>query len=234
MNKLEESSHIDSAFRQIGNCSEERIKLITTIRDLTIEILEPIVKSVPRNFSNEIIQTYEAKGISLEWNLKSTDVNEFCFMARRQVDPLIQRKKNAINLLEVCTRALDDEVIISPEEAVKQIVYAYAMLDADAIDMGKELSRSNSIKAKKFRGKVTDDGKTLNEIIKDLVNNPNFEEYSAKELWLVFLGELNTLQVVYEEAHDSILITYYLNGSKTSKTKTFKTFQSNLSQFKSR
>lgn len=234
MNKLEESSHIDCAFRQIGKCREERIKLISTIRDLAIGILEPIVKRVQRNFSEQIIAAYQAKTISLEWNLKSTDVYEFCFMARRQDDQLIQSKKNAINLLEVCTRALDDRETMSPEEVQRQIVYAYAMLDSGAINMGKELSKSNSAKARKLRGRVTEDGKTLNQVIQNLVNNPYYEGFLAKELWPEFLGKLNSLQIDYEEIQDPLSIKYYLIGSDKPKIKTFKTFQSNLSQFKSR
>lgn len=233
MNKLEESFHIDNALRQLEGSEDERNKLISNLRDLAIEMLEPILKKIPRNLPGEIIAAYKAKGISLEWNLKSTDVYDFCFMARRQTNPLIQSKKHALELLEVCTRVLDDEVIIAPELARKQIVSAYAMLDSNALDSGKQFSKSNSIRAKKTRGKVTDEGITLNGIIKKLIENPEYAGYSAKELWLIFLGELNSLKVNYEEAVDSLSITYYLIGSVNPKRKSFKTFQCDLSKFKS-
>jgi hypothetical protein len=48
-------------------------------------------------------------------------------------------------------------------------------------------------RARRPRGKVTDDGKTLNQVIEILVSNPEYLYLSAPELWAHLFAELDLL-----------------------------------------
>lgn len=108
---------------------------ITRCRDVALEYLPPsVISKVPRNFSDEIRAAYKGKGISLDWNLITTDAYEFYFSAR-DVD-LTQSQQSAAALLYACTDALEKNAL---SDRVKQnILDAYAGLDLDAVVKGEK------------------------------------------------------------------------------------------------
>jgi len=50
-------------------------------------------------------------------------------------------------------------------------------------------------RAKKPRGKVTEDGRTLDQVIEQLVSKTGSRDYSAPELWSPFYAELDQLEL---------------------------------------
>ena len=102
---------------------------------------------------------------------------------------------------------------------------------------GLNFRKDQSKKAKKSRGKVTEDGKTLTQIINKLANSPRYNEYPAKELWTVLLGEINELGIDFEaygdESYDKDLDRYiliYSTDRLKGRSKTFKSFQNDVSR----
>ena len=64
---------------------------------------------------------------------------------------------------------------------------------SDLAEIGFKTSKAQSKRAKKPRGKVSDDGKTVSQIIGWLATAEDHEEETAKDLWNLFLGQLGEL-----------------------------------------
>jgi hypothetical protein len=107
---------------------------------------------------------------------------------------------------------------------------------AKHVTMGEGYSRQQSDKASKPRGKVSDDGETIGDIIgKIAVNAP---KESAKELWTRFYGELDRLNLDPREVNHPTdlkksVIEY--NDAKSKRRKiTFGQFAKVVSTFRTR
>jgi len=136
MNKIEEVPHIRSLFRQLD--AAKKMGLITRLRDIAIKALHPVISKHPRVFSEAIAAAYQSKGISLEWDLTTSQAYAFYFATRNS--GLSPSQQSATTLLYGCTKALEENAV--SEWAVQTILDAYGGLDLDAVD-----------KAKKFTGK---------------------------------------------------------------------------------
>jgi len=64
---------------------------------------------------------------------------------------------------------------------------------AEQIAKGLSLRGAQSKRAKKPRGKIPDDERTLDQIIRELALKPDFLEDSTQELWRHFYAELDEL-----------------------------------------
>lgn len=108
--------------------------------------------------------------------------------------------------------------------------------------MGKNFSRNQSEKAKKPRGKVSDDGKTMtiNEIIGQLTRSPEhideLGDVRAKGLWPLLFSELASRHLHPEEiSHSSDLrkTRYLYDFGDGRKTITFGQFSNVVSYYRS-
>lgn len=137
MNRTEEVPHLRSYFRQCGHDEAKKIKLAERIRDVALEYLPPevIAKVPPPYFSDEARAAYAAKGVNLEWNLTilgDTGVYAFCSTATARDSVLTPGQLSAANLLNHCTRALENDAV--SDQLQVWILDAYAGLDLDAVD----------------------------------------------------------------------------------------------------
>lgn len=124
MSRIEEIPNLRSFFRQNQYDEEKKIWLVTQLRDVAIKVLEPLKAKIPRVLPDRIREAYQAKGISLEWDLTTTDAYEFCFMVRNAgVSP---SQQSAANLLDACTRAREENAV--SDRVQQHILDAYAGL----------------------------------------------------------------------------------------------------------
>jgi hypothetical protein len=85
--------------------------------------------------------------------------------------------------------------------------------------IGLRAKEAQSKRARRPRGKVTDDGKTIHELIAALLSKREHQDMSAKELWLPFYAELEEHGLVPEEKHDPAdptrpIYEYEFNGRR--------------------
>jgi len=109
MERIEEVPHIRLLFSRYD--AAQKIKLVEDIRRIAIDYLQPVTQKLVRPMSDEIRAAYQAKGISLEWNLTTTDAYEFCGLAR--IASLTPSQHSAANLLNYCTQAIEMDAIQS-------------------------------------------------------------------------------------------------------------------------
>ena len=223
MNYREESEHIELAFRYRNQNS--KLKLVAMLRDEAIKHLEPVKDKVPRDFSGLITEKYKDAGVSLVWDLTTTDAYTFCSMVDRN-DNISLTQKNAAKLLYLCTVVLEEGQLCETRQ--KQIVGTYASLDDESTNKGINHSKAQSDKAKRPRGKIGDNGLTINEIVKDLVRL--HENETASEMWPHLYAKLDELDAEPEEINKTIK---YCNSNGDPKTITFKTFCNMISKHKS-
>lgn len=226
MNYREESLHIESLFRQLDDAG--KIKLVTQLRDKAIEYLQPVINKVPRHFSDDAIAAYKARRISVEWNLTTLEAYEFYGMARKA--GLSSSQQYAAQLLDVCTEALEKNTVT--DRMQRYILDAYAGLDDDAINNGENYSRNQSKKASNLRGKVTEDGVTIGELIGGLALSCTHKDVSAKKLWPHFLSKLDELGLDPKDISEgtSIVIEYY--SQNELKKLNLKTFENTISNYR--
>ncbi len=226
MTPSEEVNHLRNNFRLMSESG--KIRIIKQLRDKAIECLRPIIKKVPRSITSDTVkQAFQKKGIQLDWNLATTDVYEFYFQAQKV--GLSKSQLSAATLLYACTRAIEDEVV--DESLQKLILDAYAGLDADFISSGRKFSQLQQDKAVQPRGKVTDDGKTIKDIIGKLAQSQEYTNLSAKQLWPHFFSELEKLELDPEEI-SATTSTYLYNFKQGQKSIAFKTFENKVSDFR--
>ena len=167
MNRSEEVPHIRSFFRQNQYDEEKKIWLVTQLRDIAIEQLEPVKAKIPRVLPDWVREAYQAKGISLEWDLTTTDAYEFSSMARNAgVSP---SQQSAANLLDACTRALEKNAV--SDRTQQHILDAYAGLDADAVNTGVRF----------IAGRKTNSGGPIRKIIAKMLKKNT--AMKNPELW---------------------------------------------------
>jgi hypothetical protein len=127
MKRAKEVPDLRSYFRQSDDSG--KLYLVCKIRDFAIQFLQPTIAKNPREVSDEIRESYKAKGISLEWNLTTShDACEFFFAAR---DALTESQRHAAELLKYCNEALDKNSVT--EQIQQYILDSYAGLDADDV-----------------------------------------------------------------------------------------------------
>ncbi len=126
-------------FRVIFRLADDagRLKLVHQLRDVAIGVLKPVLDKIPRAMSGEARAAYQAAGISIAWDLTTTDAFEFYFQSRGA--GLTASQQSAAELLIACTQALEDGAV--PEHLQTNIVDAYAGLDADDTGTGKAFRR---------------------------------------------------------------------------------------------
>lgn len=178
MNKIEGATHIRSLFRQFGFDDAKKIELVTQLRDIAIEYLQPVKAKAPRAMSNRAMEAYQAKGISLEWDLTTTDAYEFFFQARNA--GLSPGQQSAAALLYACTEALEEKAV---SDRVRQnILDAYAGLDSDAIELGEtwtKKQRASGFKRFEADQEKHDNWRRLQA--SEQAANPKFGEYPKQE-----------------------------------------------------
>lgn len=93
-----------------------------------------------------------------------------------------------------------DAVLLGPEKGLALLT------DPDHAKTAK-IGANNRIgqteKAKLLRGKVGEDGKTINEIIEELAVMPDHRNYTAKEIWNPFISALKERDLEPEENETS-------------------------------
>lgn len=142
-----------------------------------------------RAFSAAHHAAYAAIGKSLEWNLTidgdigATGDYAFFFTATASDSVLTPSQQSAAALLYATLEALEKEAL--SDRVQQNILDAIGGLDFDAVNMGNDYSKEQSIKAGKPRGKITDDGETIKDIINRLAQDKNsLGEYTpAPDLW---------------------------------------------------
>jgi hypothetical protein len=67
--------------------------------------------------------------------------------------------------------------------------------------MGKSYSQNQALKARQPRGKVSDNGETIGEIIRELAISATHEDELTKELWPHFHSELDRLNLNPRESN---------------------------------
>ena len=91
-------------------------------------------------------------------------------------------------------------------------------------------------RAKKPRGRVTDDGKTLRQIIETLVAKPESRDLSAPELWPRLYAELDQLDLDPKEINPGKLkkaaCSYQFNSKR--KRITYRRFANLVSEFRNK
>lgn len=215
MNHAQEAMHIRSLFQQLGNDDAAKLVLVEQIRGWAIAILEPTKAKVPRDFSEGVIAAYAARGIGLEWDLTTTDAYAFCGMAEKV--GLAPRLQNVAVLLFACTEALELNAL--PDSLQQNILDAYAGLDSDLVVMGKSHSKAQRDKATRRRGKVSDDGETIGDIIGKLALSREHGEEGANGLWPLFYAKLEDLELEPREDAEGAFIEYDFKDSRKKITR---------------
>lgn len=156
MNRCEEVLHLRKLFDLLDDAG--KLKLVLRLRDTAIALLQPVMPKIPRAMSDQTRKAYQSKGISLEWDLTTTDAFEFGRSALSA--DLTKSQKSAASLLLSCTYALDKDAVSS--DAQQYILDAYAGLGADDTETGRKVKRvlrANLKKAVAARTKYTEDEK---------------------------------------------------------------------------
>lgn len=101
------------------------------------------------------------------------------------------------------------------------------------VKIGKKFKKTQSTKAKKSRGKLTDEGDTMSDIIRKLAISEKYSEESAKDLWGHMFAKLDELSLNPEEFYgDSKKATYSYDFKSARKQIAFGTFSNNVSRFR--
>ncbi len=135
MTRTKDAQDYRSGFKQADDAG--KLELALDLRNIAIEFLKSVTTTIPRAMSARIRAEYQAKGISLEWDLTTTDAFEFYFQARQA--GLTASQQSAAALLLSCTQALEAGAM--PEHLQSNILDAYAGLDADDTGTGKAFRR---------------------------------------------------------------------------------------------
>ncbi len=143
MNSIDEAGHVQRVFEIYGYDEARKLNLVADLRDVAIKRLKPVMANVPRGMPERIKAAYQAKGISIEWDLPA-DALEFCLQAQKA--GLSESQRSACALLCFCTEALDKEAV--PPSLQQHMVKAFAGLDADYIAAGKQPPASRLAKSR--------------------------------------------------------------------------------------
>lgn len=144
MKPFEEAKHLKSLFRQMNN--KQRLNLVERIRGIAIKKLEPITK--------------------LGYGLENPDCAiPFCIEALK--NPKNTPYQDAINLLQVCTHAIESGVI--DQDRFEDIRILYAGLDKRLI--ADEIGRVN--RTKNFDDKKAEFKKIGSEILTERKRKPS-------------------------------------------------------------
>lgn len=139
MNRIEEAGHIRALFQRCTNDYAAQLGLVTKLRDVAIEVLKPVFSTIPRPMSEHIRKAYEAKGMSLAWNLTTTDAYEFCSLVGDS-DPT-PSLRSAAALLSACTEALEKNTVT--DRLMQNILDAYIGLEHDALEKGDRFTHTD-------------------------------------------------------------------------------------------
>lgn len=159
MTRSEEAPHLRTHFRMSDDAG--RLNLVLKLRDIAIEFLRPIAAKIPCPISDEARAAYQAEGISLKWDLTTTDDAYNFYFAAQRAD-LSRSQQSATELLLACTQALEDGAV--PNYAQQHILDAYVGLDLDDAVAGRKRKQQASDWGKKgivARTKYSDSDKTL-------------------------------------------------------------------------
>jgi len=108
---------------------------------------------------------------------------------------------------------------------------------ANLVKKGKSYGKHQSKIGSNPRGKVTEDGKTLNELICNLATSSEHSEETATELWPHLFSELESLGLNPEEkevAHESKDLYYWYTFKDKRKRITFGQFSNVVSKSRSK
>lgn len=135
MTRVEEVPHLRSLFRQFGCDEVKKLNLVEVIRDIALCYLpsEVIAKVSTPHFSEEVRAAYEAKGVSLEWDLSILgDTGIYAFNAAASHAAISKGEKYAAQLLAYCTKAFEENAVSAQLE--QWILDAHMCLDVDAVE----------------------------------------------------------------------------------------------------
>lgn len=234
MNPIEEIPHLRSAFRQMDGAG--KMNLVAQVRDVAIKYLEPLKARIQRHpISDHARTAYEAKGISLKWNLaNNADAIAFSFAARGYSKLSVAQRKyfnRYLDLLNVCSRALEEETLSDIRQ--EAVLSAYLALDIPGVDMGEKQRNSQTENAKNPRSAKFDNGETLNGKIKQLAKN--YPNEFPMELWERFCATVDELAFDCEVINEDVEIPYIWYKAKDGsrpRTMNFQTFGRELSKCK--
>lgn len=141
---------------------EQKMKVVERIRDNAIAA---IVKIRPETIT-------EGHDLTLPYQ-------SYHFISELRKETIPPKLAANLNLLEVCTSSIDNRQIFA-----NAICSAYAQTDSGLIS-GYEYKISQSEKASKPRGKVTDDGETIGDLIERLAHERDAlgDYIPAPDLW---------------------------------------------------
>ncbi|MFZ1007453.1 MAG: hypothetical protein WAN65_11485 [Candidatus Sulfotelmatobacter sp.] len=108
---------------------------------------------------------------------------------------------------------------------------------APTLAIGERARDAQSKRAKRPRGKITDDGETIDQVIQKLAVNPQYRRDTAKELWtrfwhLLMEKELDPKEI--EDPENAEKQTYAYDFKNGRKEMTFRRFQCVVSKARRR
>jgi hypothetical protein len=101
---------------------------------------------------------------------------------------------------------------------------------APTLLIGEQCRDAQSKRAKKPRGKVADNGETIDQVIQKLALNPQHRRDTAKELWTHFGQLLRENDLDLKEIEDPEKLTYEYDFKNGRKKITFRGFEGVVSK----
>jgi hypothetical protein len=158
------------------------------------------------------------------------------FIERLEADgaPLGMKLRNVRErALDACTKGDQDSLWIYIQ--LIAVIPRWQKREENLLPLARKTIASNlrqSVRAQGPRGKIiVDDGVTsISKIISELALSKEYEDETAKELWLRFIGDLDALHLNPKEDDDETYIEYDFNGGR--KQITFKHFATEVSAFR--
>ena len=116
------------------------------------------------------------------------------------------------------------------DEAHAFVAYTEA---APFVAIGRRMRDAQQRRATKPRGKVSEDGRTMGQVIADFVRRPEYREALTKELWEPFFAELEALRLDPErqpEAAGALTRAYVYNFDDRRKSISYSQFANVVSK----
>jgi hypothetical protein len=112
---------------------------------------------------------------------------------------------SVVNLLKpyIALKSLVFETLVDPRDKEDAELLVATIMSAPVFEMGMRTKENNRIKARKSRGKITEDGKNIEQVIGELTHNPEYRDEPAKELWPRFFAKLGELGLDPEDQDKS-------------------------------
>lgn len=200
MSRLADVPHIRSAFRQAKD-TKTILEIVFKLREIALNHILPAVPLLPRTLSKEVRLAYEKKGISTDWNLRNPDdATQFFLVANGS--PISRSQKCAAQLLLSCSHVLETPSILPSLKDT--ILDAYAGLDFETVELAENFRRNQKAKAKRTRAVNLYDGRSIQQIIGEMLRKPENCEARAPELWRKLFSELDEADADPKEVTDPI------------------------------